>query len=193
VTIFVTIVRSGYLVLDASGYPFEPNSMHTNYSCTRSITSAMIGVAIEQGFTEGVEQAALSFFSDRGVSNLDVQKEAMTLEDRLIMASGMACRDPYLYEWRGLNEMWRTDDWTQFVADLLMAEPSGDRVEYCNGASLLLAAIIQVTTCMGAATFAEEQLCTQTGDLGRGMALKVSANHDRLGGITYATPRQGED
>ena len=154
----VTIIRNGYMVADATIYPYDPGSKHIIHSCTKSITSALIGIAIEQGYIESVKQPVLSFFPERTVANLDANKEAMTLEHLLMMASGLECRDSYLYSWRGLFEMMQTDDWVQFMLDLPMAEPPGTRFEYCNGASFLLSAIIQEKTGMSAAAFAEEHL-----------------------------------
>ncbi len=154
----VTVVRNGYVVADVTIYPFKPDSRHIIHSCTKSIVSALIGIAIEEGYIEGVDQPILDIFSDRTAANLDAQKEAMTLEHVLMMASGLECRDSYLYRWRGIREMERSDDWVQYVLDLPMAEPPESRFEYCNGGSFLLSAIIQETSGMSAADFAEEHL-----------------------------------
>ena len=154
----VTVIRNGYMVADAAVYPFKPDSRHIIHSCTKSIVSALIGIAIDEGYIESVNQPILDIFSERTVANLDSDKEAMTLEHMLMMASGLECRDSYLYRWRGLREMERSDDWVQFVLDLPMAEPPGSRFEYCNGGSFLLSAIIQDRTGMSAADFAEEYL-----------------------------------
>ena len=154
----VTVIRNGYIVLDEYFPPFEPNSMHIIHSCTKSIVSALIGIAIDQGYIEGVDQLVLDLFMERTAANLDADKETMTLEDLLTMSSGLECRDSYLYNWRGLNEMRESDDWVQFMLNLPMAEPPGTRFEYCNGGSFLLSAIIQETTGMSALAFAEENL-----------------------------------
>ena len=42
----VTVIRNGYLVADATVYPFGQGSMHAIASCTKSIISALIGIAI---------------------------------------------------------------------------------------------------------------------------------------------------
>lgn len=154
----VTVIRNGYIVLDEYFPPFEPNSMHIIHSCTKSIVSALIGIAIDQGYIEGMDQLVLDLFMERTAANLDADKETMTLEDLLTMSSGLECRDSYLYNWRGLNEMRESDDWVQFMLNLPMAEPPGTRFEYCNGGSFLLSAIIQETTGMSALAFAEENL-----------------------------------
>jgi CubicO group peptidase (beta-lactamase class C family) len=154
----VTVIRNGYLVADATIYPFNQGSKHIIHSATKSIISALIGIAIDQGHIESVKQPVLSFFPGRAAANLDANKEAMTLEHLLMMASGLECRDSYLYRWRGISQMRQTDDWVQFILDLPMAEPPGTRFEYCNGASFLLSAIIQETTGMSASAFAEAHL-----------------------------------
>jgi CubicO group peptidase (beta-lactamase class C family) len=154
----VQVVRNGHLVVDAYVSPFGPGRLHPIHSCTKSLVSALIGIAIEGGYLESVDQPVLDLLPGRAVANLDAGKEAMTLEDVLTMATGLDCQDSYLYRWRGLHQMRQTDDWVQFMLDLpLVAEP-GTGFEYCNGASFLLSAILQEATGMTAAEFAEEHL-----------------------------------
>jgi len=154
----VVVVRNGYMVVDATVYPFEPGARHIIYSCTKSVISALVGIAIDKGYVEGVDQPVLDFFPEWTAASLDADKEAMTLEHVLTMSTGLKCRDSYLYDWRGLDQMRQSQDWVQFVLDLPMAEEPGTRFEYCNGASFLLSAIIQETTGMSALAFANEHL-----------------------------------
>jgi metal-dependent hydrolase (beta-lactamase superfamily II)/CubicO group peptidase (beta-lactamase class C family) len=154
----VVVVRNGYLVLDAYVHPFARQQKHAIRSCTKSVISALVGIALEQGHIESIDQPVLEFFPKRMAENVDPHKEAMTLEHLLLMASGLECLDSYLYAWQGLQEMMDTDDWVQFMLDLPMAEPPGTRFEYCNGASFLLSAILQETTGNNASKFAEEHL-----------------------------------
>lgn len=159
----VLIARNGYMVVDAYVHPFSPDSKHVIHSCTKSIISALVGIAIEEGYIESVQQPVLDFFPERTVAHLDASKEAMTLEHLLTMSSGLNCRDSYLYRWRGLYQMEQSQDWVQFMLDLPMAEEPGTRFEYCNGASFLLSAIIQETTGMSASAFAEKYLFSSLG------------------------------
>ena len=154
----VAVVRNGYIVADAAVFPFEAGSRHIIYSCTKSAISALVGIAIDEGYIDSVDQPVLDFFPERTAANLDANKEVMTLEHVLTMATGLECRDSYLYRWRGLQQMRQSDDWVQFMLDLPMSEEPGTRFEYCNGASFLLSAIIQETTGMNALAFANEHL-----------------------------------
>ncbi len=154
----VTIVRNGYMVVDVSIHPFSSTSKHNIYSCTKSVVSALVGIAINQGYIEGLNQSVLSFFPQRTIANRDANKEAMTLEHLLTMTTGFQCQDSYLYRWSGLNQMRDSEDWVQFVLDLPMEGEPGERFEYCNGASHLLSGIIHETTGMSANEYAEEHL-----------------------------------
>ena len=154
----VTVIRNGYLVADAAIYPYEQDTKHIIHSCTKSIVSALIGIAIEQGYIDGVQTPVLDFFPGRSAENIDENKKSMTLDDLLTMSSGLNCRDSYLYRWSGLNEMRASSDWVQHMLDLPMAEAPGTRFEYCNGASFLLSAILTETTGMSAHEFADKYL-----------------------------------
>jgi len=154
----VAIVRNGVLVLDAYHFPFKPKKTHIIHSCTKSLVSALIGIAIREGYIESIEQPVLSFFPDRKVSNLDADKQAMKLEHLLTMTSGFNSRDSYLYRWEGLDRMRQSQDWVNFVLDLPMVTSPGDQFEYCNGCSFLLSAIIQETTGMSTLDFARKYL-----------------------------------
>jgi len=154
----VSVVRHGYLVLDAYVHPYRPDEPHEIRSCTKSVVSALIGIAIEEGHIEGVDRPLLGFFPGRAVAHRDARKAAITLEHLLTMSSGLMCRDSYLYRWRGLSEMRRSEDWVQYMLDLPMAEEPGAWFEYCNGGSFLLSAILQEMTGKTAFEYAQERL-----------------------------------
>ena len=80
-----------------------------------------------------------------------------------MMATGLECRDSYIYRWQGLWETHRRKDWVRHVIDLPMLESPGTRFEYCNGASFLLSAILQKATGQTALEFGRKHLFTPLG------------------------------
>jgi CubicO group peptidase (beta-lactamase class C family) len=157
----VTIVRHGYLVLDAYLRSYEKGAKHELYSCTKSVTSALVGIAMDQGHIQSVDQPVLSFFPERTVANLAARKEAMTLEHLLTMTDGLDwVRKDIRFTSSGdtTPEMMQSSDWVQFTLDRRMAEEPGTRWNYNSGASHLLSAIIQETTGMTALELAQEYL-----------------------------------
>ncbi len=160
----VLVIRNGYMVLDAYSYPFDAEIPHHIDACTQSISSALIGIAIDKGYIEDINQPVLDFFLPRVANNLDASKKAMTLENLLTMTTGLECSDPFLYLQSGMLDMiipadWRmSNDWVQFIIDLPMMKKPGTHYEYCNGAPFLLSAILQGQTGMTMLSFAEKYL-----------------------------------
>ncbi len=154
----ISIIRNGYMVLDAYRYPFQKNIKHVIHSVTKSITSALVGIALDKGYIKNVHQPVLAFFPEKTFTNLNEQKRTINLEHLLTMASGLGTKDSYLYNWVGIDEMRIREDWAQYVLDLPMTHAPGKHFEYSNGGSYLLSAIIQKATKMSAFEFAEKHL-----------------------------------
>jgi CubicO group peptidase (beta-lactamase class C family) len=152
------IVRNGHIVMDTYFAPFKQGNKHGIYSCTKSVISALIGIAIDKGYIKSVHQPIIDFFPEAVFANADDLKKSITIEDLLMMASGLQCRDSYLYLWQGLMEMRSSDNWAQYVLDLPMEGPPGEKFEYCNGVSHLLSVIIQNATHMRTLAFARQHL-----------------------------------
>lgn len=154
----ISIVRNGYLVLDAYINPIQDGQKHETYSVTKSVMSALIGIAIDQGHIKDVNQTIAELFPNRKISNLDERKKLMTLKDLLTMTSGLDCKDATANNWAGTIAMRRSDDWTQYALDLPMAQTPGKYFHYCNGVSHLLSAIIHESTDMKTIDFAKKNL-----------------------------------
>jgi CubicO group peptidase (beta-lactamase class C family) len=159
----VLVIRNGYVVLDAYSYPYNSDDTLNIHSCTKSVSSALVGIGIDKGYIKDVSQPVLDFFPMRIAKNLDADKKSMALENLLTMTTGLECRDSGLHDWRGLRQMKSSADWVQFVIDLPMAEVPGTHFEYCNGASFLLSAILQKQTSMNTLSFANKHLFVPLG------------------------------
>jgi CubicO group peptidase (beta-lactamase class C family) len=154
----VTVIRNGSLVAHAAVDGFRDGELHIVHSVTKSIVSTLVGIAIDEGHLEGVDQRVVDVFADRAVANRDARKEQMTIEDLLTMTTGFDCRDSYLYRWEGLDDLRQSEDWVQHVLDLPMVATPGEQFEYCNRASFLLSAVVQETTGTTAEQYAADRL-----------------------------------
>ena len=83
----VVVIRNDHVVLDAGFYPFLPEWGHDIASVTKSVTSTLVGIAIDKGYLDGVDSRVLDFFPDYTVANLNPRKRRMTLEHLLTMRS----------------------------------------------------------------------------------------------------------
>ena len=143
----VLVIRNGYMVMEAYFHPFQQNFLHIIHSCTKSINSTLIGIAIDLGYIAGVDNTVLDFFPEYNtIANMSAWKQGLTLEHLLMMGTGMNARDSYLYNWEGLNNMQASADWTRYALDLPVIHQPGTVFDYSNCASYLITAILQTTS-----------------------------------------------
>jgi CubicO group peptidase (beta-lactamase class C family) len=154
------IVRNGYLVTELYAYPYSAGQVHFIASVTKSVMSALVGIAIAQGSIKDVHQTLFSLLPAKGAANLDAQKQAITLEDLLTMTSGLDCHENPA---PGEAFMQASPDWVQFMLDLPMAAQPGTTFNYCTAAVELVSAIVQQATGMSAREFANQNLFAPLG------------------------------
>ena len=150
----VLVVRDGYIVFEEYRDPFGPDDRGEIFSVTKSYISALVGIAIEQGHIEGIDQHVLDLFPNREIDNVDARKEAMTLEHVLEMGSGLDWDDGQMFE----EGWWETSDWVQRLLDRPMIEEPGTRYNYCTACSHMLSALIEDKTGVKTAEFAQANL-----------------------------------
>jgi CubicO group peptidase (beta-lactamase class C family) len=189
----ILVIRNGYAVYER--YPHEyypPGHLKLLHSVTKSFTSTLIGIAIEQGLLSGVNETVLSFFPEYDIANPDPRKDSMTIEDLLTMTSGIEWDERSLpYEYGSGNsqmEMMESPDSVQYVLDLPMSHTPGEHWVYSAGASILLGAIVQQVANQTAEEFAEEYLFEPLG-YGFSSWLEVSGGWCNAPSGLYLTTR----
>ena len=66
----ITIIRNGYVVADIYLNPLYPkDTEHIIRSCTKSIMSALIGIAIERGHIKNVDVPVIDILNDKNIEN----------------------------------------------------------------------------------------------------------------------------
>jgi len=103
------IVRHGYVVLDAYFYPYSRDSLHDVASVTKSVTTSLVGIALEKGFIQSVKQPSLTLSGPHHWTW--TRKEEITIEHLLSMTSGLECG--YEPGEKTLYAMLKSDDWVQ--------------------------------------------------------------------------------
>jgi CubicO group peptidase (beta-lactamase class C family) len=157
----VLVVRHGYVVVEAYSPPYGRNIRHGTASCGKGITSALVGIAIREGYIDGVDQKVLDFFPTHSAAQSDPLKQSMTVEHLLTMTSGIDWPESsasYSSSRNIMNQMMRSQDWVRFVLDRPMAAQPGAVFNYSSGVSHLLSAIIQEATGTRTLSFARTHL-----------------------------------
>jgi CubicO group peptidase (beta-lactamase class C family) len=155
------IIRNGCLVMEAYFHPYRADLRTDLWSCTKSVSSMLIGIALAQGHIESLEQPVLDFFPGETFQNVDEFKRSMNVKDLLTMRAGLDWPEamyPYDDQRNLVLRMIDSDNWVHFVLDRRMIHEPGLYYEYNTGASHLLSAIIQQSTGVSTTVFAQETL-----------------------------------
>jgi CubicO group peptidase (beta-lactamase class C family) len=151
------VSHRGELVLERYFHGARAGQLANIKSASKSVISALVGLAISRGLITGVDQPIARFFPDVR-KDPDSRKHAITIEDLLSMRSGLDSTSGRNYG------AWVTSrNWVRYVlARRVVVEP-GTKVEYSTGSSHVLSAILTQATGMSTWRFAQEQLARPLG------------------------------
>jgi CubicO group peptidase (beta-lactamase class C family) len=153
------VVRQGRLVHETYFNGFDREKLHDLRSATKSITSALVGIAIDQGLLTGVDERVLPRLGGAaGLRNPDPRKDAITVEHLLTMTPGLACDDWNTASPGNEEKMYDERDWVRFILDLPMVADPGTRYGYCTGGVVTLGAVIGNASGRRADAYAREVL-----------------------------------
>lgn len=157
------IVKDGYLVFERYFGAVGPEDKHLVASVTKSFVSALIGIAIDRGYIEGVDQPVLDFFPEYTPGVGDHLKRQITLQHLLTMTAGFKWPNGRRANEQLISRLRRSKDWVNFILELPVQERSLGKYQYNSAASHLLSAIITRSTGQCAQEFAAEHLFEPVG------------------------------
>lgn len=134
---------------------YQPDNMK---SASKSVISALVGIALDQGLIASVQQPIADFFPSYLDSESESGKSRITIENLLTMESGLETTSN-----RNYGRWVLSDDWVEFaIAQPMVAEP-GQRMIYSTGSTHLLSAILSQVSGMDTRQFAQQYLAEPLG------------------------------
>jgi CubicO group peptidase (beta-lactamase class C family) len=177
----VLIVKDGKLVFEAyfAGYAwdydgdqfrgdriaFDADTTHNLASVTKSFTSALIGIAVDQGLIPSVDEKMFAFLPAYAHLN-DERKDEITLKDLLTMSSGLDWNEgeyPYSDTRNDLIQLFLVTDPVEYVLAKPVVNAPGTHWYYNGGGTNVLGEVIRQATGLRMDDFAEEHLFAPLG------------------------------
>lgn len=134
-TTSILVIRNGYIVFEEY-YKGDKETLRNTWSVAKSFTSALTGIAIEQGILEGVDQKMIGFFPEFDTGDLNPYVREITIRNLLTMTSGF---NEVNYDTFILKEM-------KSMLESSEQSPPGDAFIYGSSGPQLLSMIITKAT-----------------------------------------------
>jgi CubicO group peptidase (beta-lactamase class C family) len=151
------VSQHGELIFERYYNRRQANQPDNIKSASKSIISALVGVAVERGLIGDVRTPIVKYFPELA-SDADHVKQAITLEDLLTMRSGLEGTSNRNYG------AWVTSrNWVQHALARPMFAPPGAVMEYSTGNTHLLSAVLTKASGRSTWQFANEVLANPLG------------------------------
>ena len=131
------IVKDGVIVDEYYKEGYDENSIFTLQSTSKSITSAILGIAIDKGYIESTNIPISNYFPQIQESN-NTYLEEITIWNLLTHSTGFNVNESTNWnEWRS------SDNWVNYILNREVTSRPGTVFNYFTGNTHLLSAIIQ--------------------------------------------------
>lgn len=167
----VLVVRGGRIAFEeyypgtttASGthVDWTINDLHEVHSVTKSVTSALVGIAIDRGLISSIDQKISDFFPEHAALFADGSKASLTVRHFLTMTAGLEWdeRTHSYFDPRNSHvQLHNSDDPVAFTLGLTAVAEPGQTFRYNSGLSIVLGEVIRRVSGMRADDFAKQHL-----------------------------------
>lgn len=127
-------------------------------SASKSVISALVGIALDRGLIKGVSQPLRDYFPGVWTRPDDEAKRAITIEHLLMMQSGLESTSS-----RNYGAWVRSANWVTHALSRPLIRPPGTEMDYSTGNSHLLSAILQKASGATTRDFAQQFLAGPLG------------------------------
>jgi CubicO group peptidase (beta-lactamase class C family) len=186
----VLIVKDGKLILESYFGGWHRKRLQSLRSCSKSVTSALIGIAIDKGYLESENEKVFDVFSE--YTDLRSNgKEQIEIRHLMMMSAGLRWDQTHLPEDDPRNDERRleeSDDGFRYTLEQPVVSAPGTMFNYSSGNSDLLAGVVHHVTGEYADDFAEKNLFAPLQIDGWGWK-KNRNGHPNAGYGVYLYPR----
>ncbi len=148
----VVLIKNGFVIGERYAEGYKQGSYGTSWSMAKSFYASLIGISIDRGEINSLDDKVaiyLDYFGD--------QRAEISLRDLLDMTSGLEMPD-HKHE-----EMFFSSDHLAYARAVAVEKPAGQKFEYNNVNSMLLADILEQATGQKADVLLKERVFDKIG------------------------------
>ena len=137
-TVAFLIIKNDSIWYESYAEGYSATSKTNSFSMAKSVTSALLGKAIRDGYIKNLEQPVADFFPQFD--------KRLTVGDLSSMASGLNWQEDYYNPFGMTAQSYLDNDIRKIILDLKVVEQPGEKFKYLSGNTELLGMVIEKAT-----------------------------------------------
>lgn len=155
----IVVIKNGKLLLEEYFNKYNRDSLNDTRSVGKSLASALMGIAVKDGYIKNEDQKISEFYDLKTFKNYSSKKDSVTIKSLLTMSSGFNGNDQDSESPGNEENMYPTENWIKFILDLPMTENKiGETWNYFTAGVVLSGDILDQSVPKGLKNYADKKL-----------------------------------
>lgn len=155
----IVVIKNGKLLIEEYFNGYKRDSLNDTRSVGKSFSSALMGIAIKDGYIKNENLSLKNFYNLKSFSNHSSKKDSVTIKSLLTMSSAFEGNDQDGESLGNEENMYPTKNWVKFVLDLPMSENKiGENWNYFTAGVVLTGDILDKSVPKGLENYADKKL-----------------------------------
>jgi CubicO group peptidase (beta-lactamase class C family) len=148
------ILKNDELIVEKYMNGGGPDQIHDIRSASKSILSAVLGIAIKDGYIDSIDQKIIDFFPEYITDELDPKISDLKIRHLITMKSGFNIKETA----KAYQQLYKSSDWVEHILHLPFRATPGKKFNYNSFNTHLLSATITKATGMSTLEYATSAL-----------------------------------
>jgi CubicO group peptidase (beta-lactamase class C family) len=153
------ILKNGEVIVEKYINGGGPDQIHDIRSASKSVLSAILGVAIKDGYIDSIDQKVIDFFPEYITDELDPKIYNLRIRHLITMKSGFNIKETA----KAYQQLYKSTDWIEHILHFPFSAAPGKKFSYNSFNTHLLSATISKATGMNTLDYATSALFTPLG------------------------------
>jgi len=155
----IVVIKNDKLLLEEYFNGYERDSLNDTRSVGKSFSSALMGIAIKDGYIKNENQSLKDFYDLKQFKNYSSKKDSVTIKSLLTMSSAFDGNDEDSDSPGNEENMYPTDNWVKFALDLPMTDNKiGKNWHYFTAGVVVTGDILDKSVPQGLEKYADKKL-----------------------------------
>lgn len=155
-TVAFLIIRNDSILYEKYFKGFSDSSIIPSFSVSKSFVSALVGIAINEGYIKSTKQAITDFIPE--LKQNDPRFENISLENLLNMRSGIRFNEGYSNPFADMAKYYYGRNLNKYITKLKIELPPGEKYEYISVNTELLGIAVERATGKKLSEYLEEKI-----------------------------------